>query len=218
VIFIRYLKNLNQIGKDKLFNKRKDDRRKSSSKSVRDKILIVCEGQKTEPQYFKSFPVNKEIVEVMIPDTGGYNTDSLVKKAIELMEEDKKQNKEYNQVWCVFDRDYFPAQNFNNAFILAERNQIRIAYSNEAFEVWYLLHFHYYQDACPRKEYEKRLTELLKKDYRKNDPKMYTLLESKQKEAIRNAQNLLKFHKEHSHDRENHPEKDNPSTTVFKFS
>jgi hypothetical protein len=111
--------------------------RKIDTKEVRQRFLIVCEGEKTEPNYFRNFRVPGK---VYCDVRGfGYNTVSLVRKTIELREQD-----EYDQVWCVFDRDSFPAQDFNNAIALADRNSIRVAYSNEAFELWYLLHFNFY--------------------------------------------------------------------------
>lgn len=108
----------------------------------------------------------------------------------------------------MFDRDSFPAQKFNEAVSLAKRTNIKIAYSNEAFELWYLLHFNYYQTAMTRSDYYDRLSKLLDKKYKKNQKDMYTLLESKQSIAIRNAKKLLRQYTPRN------PERDNPSTTV----
>lgn len=182
-------------------------RRKISCRVERDRILIVCEGEKTEPNYFKSFPVNPEIVEITVQGTG-YNTASLVKEAIRLRNENSKTP--YNQVWCVFDRDSFTVENFNSAFLLANRNNIRIAYSNESFELWYLLHFHYYNTPISRNRYIEKLNELLDHRYEKNSKNMYKFLkeDKKQDKAIKNAKKLLT-----TYARQN-PEKDNPSTTV----
>ncbi len=182
------LKSLNKLKRNKDF------------RPTRKKFLIVCEGEKTEPEYFKHFRVNRMLVEGL-----GANTVSLVKKAIEL-KDDPYTN--YDNVWCVFDRDSFPAQNFNNALSLAKKNDIQVAYSNEAFEIWYLLHFHYHTSATSREEYARMLTERLGSPYRKNDPSMYDKLFDLQETAIRNAENLLKSYTNHS------PEKDNPSTRV----
>ena len=43
-------------------------------------FLIVCEGEKTEPNYFRSFPVNKNLIRLDIKGEGK-NTKSLVEKA-----------------------------------------------------------------------------------------------------------------------------------------
>ena len=109
-------------------------------------FLIVCEGEKTEPNYFRSFPVDTKVIKLDIKGEGK-NTKSLVEKAIQLKKDSESDEKD--RFWCVFDRDKndknpHDAQNFNAAITLTKTNGIKVAYSNDAFEVWYLLHFHYY--------------------------------------------------------------------------
>ncbi|MEP7343188.1 MAG: RloB family protein [Acidobacteriota bacterium] len=79
---------------------------------------------------------------------------------------------------------------------------------NEAFELWYLLHFHYYDAAIPRREYCAKLTDLLGHKYEKNSKTIYDELLSRQATAIRNAEKLFSSYKPCK------PESDNPSTTV----
>jgi hypothetical protein len=190
------------------WEKTKDSgRRKVNSRNPRERILIVCEGEKTEPNYFRSFPVDKEVVEVDIYGEG-MNTDRLIEEVISMQEEAKRNGLIYNQVWCVLDRNSFPPQNFNRAIQLAESNKIRVAYSNEAFEIWYLLHFHYFVDAASRSQYKGRLSNLLNLPYKKNSETMYAELLTKQPTAIKNATKLLN---EYSPIK---PEANNPSTTV----
>ena len=136
----------------------------------------------------------------------------MVKKAIEI----SRQGKKYDQVWCVFERNSWKADDFNRAITYAEQNGIKVAYSNEAFELWYLLHFDYRDTAMSREGYKSALTDKLRKaglifskeEYRKNSQNMYQILESKQGRAIKNAKKLLE-----EYDPPN-PAKDNPSTTV----
>jgi hypothetical protein len=168
---------------------------------TRQRFLIVCEGEKTEPNYFKQFPLPPDSV-VDVRGIGA-NTLSLVREALELRREAK-----YDQVWCVFDHDSFPAQNFNAALELAEVNGIQVAYSNEAFELWYVLHFDYLNAGITRRDYITRLSKLLGRRYRKNSEAMYDEIVTRQKDAIRNAQRLLA---QYTPPR---PERDNPSTTV----
>jgi hypothetical protein len=127
----------------------------------------------------------------------------LVQAAIEIRKEGN-----YDEVWCVFDRDSFPANNFNNALILAQEKNIKVAYSNEAFELWYLLHFHFYQTGIPRHDYCKKLDKLLGHKYKKNSETIFEELEAFQSDAIRNARKLLEQYDSVK------PENDNPSTTV----
>src|ERR1700741_1402449 len=66
----------------------------------RPTILIVCEGENTEPSYFRQFKLSSATIK---PVGEGYNTNSLVQRAIYLSKE-----KHYDQVWCVFDADPKP--------------------------------------------------------------------------------------------------------------
>lgn len=180
--------------------KRSYSARTVETRETYERFLIVCEGEKTEPNYFKSFRVPRDVIDVR---GIGDNTIRIVEEAIRLKEKDS-----YDQVWCVFDRDSFPSDRFNAAFILSEENDIKIAYSNEAFELWYLLHFNYYDSAISRKQYGDKLSELLGYKYEKNSNSIYDDLLDKQPDAIRNAKKLLL-----NYNPEN-PEKDNPSTKV----
>lgn len=167
---------------------------------ARQRFLIVCEGGKTEPLYFERFRVPGLIVKV---EGLGMNTLSLVQKAIDLSEQG-----DYDQTWCVFDKDDFPDRNFNQAIALAEKNQIAVAYSNQAFELWYVLHFDYMHNAITRADYMRILDERLGHKYEKNSPTIYDEIRGHQATAIRNARNLLA---EYDPSR---PAKDDPSTTV----
>jgi len=177
--------------------------RSVDTREIHQRFLIVCEGEKTEPNYFNKFRTNRTVIVVK---GLGCNTVSLVNEAIEFMSKS-----EYDQVWCVFDRDIFPPENINAAFELAYRNGISIAYSNEAFELWYCLHFNYLDTAITRKDYCKKLSGYLEQKYEKNDEDMYENLLSRQSDAIRNAKKLLEQYNPPK------PAHDNPSTTVHRL-
>ncbi len=116
----------------------------------KQKILIYCEGENTEPSYFRKFRLSTAVVEAF---GQGRNTKSLVERAIEL-----KMKGDYDQVWCVFDGDDNSIQNFNEAVWLAEKNGFGIAYSIQAFEYWLILHFEDHQGGeMPRDDYNAKL-------------------------------------------------------------
>ncbi len=105
-------------------------------------ILIYCEGKNTEPSYFNKFRLSSLTVDTF---GEGRNTLSLVERAKKIS--DKKR---YDQVWCVFDADPKPdnpkqLENFNSAIFLAKKLGFGIAYSNQAFEYWLILHFEDHQ-------------------------------------------------------------------------
>lgn len=170
---------------------------------VRQRFLIVCEGEKTEPQYFERFRVPGLVVQV---EGVGMNTLSLVDKAKKIRAEG-----EYDQVWCVFDKDDFPIDQFENAIHQAHSEGMRVAYSNQAFELWYVLHFEYLHSAINRQTYMEKLDGHLNFKYRKNDPNIYQILLCKRESAIRNAQRLINEYGP------SHPGIDDPSTRVHEL-
>lgn len=118
-------------------------------------ILIVCEGENTEPSYFNQFRLSSATVK---PIGEGYNTTSLVNRAIQIASQGK-----YDQVWCVFDKDDFNENDFNNAILIAEANEFGVAYSNQAFEYWLILHFDDHQGSgMHRNNYNEKINNLLK--------------------------------------------------------
>tara|TARA_R110002124_G_scaffold97087_5_gene241903 strand:+ start:291 stop:869 length:579 start_codon:yes stop_codon:yes gene_type:complete len=146
----KHLENLNN-------SRRKEPNlaRNEPFKLVKPTILIVCEGQNTEPSYFRQFKLSTATI---IPIGEGYNTVSLVNRALQLSEE-----KAFEQVWCVFDKDDFDSTDFNSAIQIAEANNFGVAYSNQAFEYWIILHFNDHQGGgMHRNDYNDKINEQLK--------------------------------------------------------
>ncbi len=183
-------------------NSRGYSARKVNTKEIKQRFLIVCEGAKTEPNYFRSFRVPKVVIDIQ---GLGQNPTKLVQSAKELKSQG---DDDYDQVWCVFDRDSWTKQDFNSAISNAEKYGFEVAYSNEAFELWYVLHFEFLNTGIPREDYMKKLTFLLGKKYQKNSGNIYDDLIDRQDTAIKNAKKLLKQYEPQN------PEQDNPSTTV----
>ncbi|MFM8310051.1 MAG: RloB family protein [Microcystis aeruginosa] len=190
-------------------------RRQTKTRKTRKRFLIVCEGEKTEVNYFKAFDVPKKI-EVTVRGEGK-NSLSLVNKAIQIIDNLKKDDS-FDQIWCVFDKDNCSKEQFNQAERLAKEQNIKIAYSNEAFEIWFILHFQYLDIATSRSEYLTILTKQMKKygllnkkeKYAKNREDMYEKLKPYQTTAITNAAKLIQDRDE----AKKHPFDANPSTTV----
>jgi len=114
------------------------------------RILIVCEGAETEPNYFLALRnyLKLSLVEVTIEARGGVPI-SLVEKADQVAAQRKKDVRSamtsassFEEVWCVFDVEN-PYQNptFAEAVRKADERKYALAISNPAFEFWYILHF-----------------------------------------------------------------------------
>ncbi len=192
---------------------------KRQPRIIRCSILIVCEGTKTEPAYFKAFAQKQQGIIVYDIDVQGRGrgTKDVVMEAIRL-----KEKNDYDRVWAVFDKDEFPAKDFNEAIGIAKRNGIGTAWSNEAFELWYLYHFQNVTTGVSRKDYEEKISAAvnssflfkskLKYRYAKNNPDNFEIMTKfgSMENAIRYAESK---HREYRDDARYAEQ--NPCTTVY---
>lgn len=111
------------------------------------RLLAVCEGAVTEPEYIKGFSALRRNPLVEIEVAGDHGVPRTLveaaKKARDRALSDAKaqgdENLSFDEIWCVFDVDDHPA--LNDAIQMARDNGIQIAVSNPSFELWLLLHF-----------------------------------------------------------------------------
>lgn len=153
-------------------SKEEDVVKKVEQRQERKYFLIVCEGEKTEPNYFRYFKnkLPKHLLNTVELIGEGDNTVNVVKKAISLKFDRLEDpiNPEYDEVWAVFDKDDFPNERINSAFNLAKQNEVKCAFSNQSFELWYVLHFQYLDANLHRSQYIDILSDLLGLKYEKN--------------------------------------------------
>ena len=198
--------------------------RELKSLEIRNLFRIYCEGENTEPEYFKSFPVNTE---TKVEAIGlGRSKTSLVGKTIQLLSQDQllKRQKNYDadrQLWVVFDYDIRHEANeafdFNNAIEFAHQNGLHVAYSNDSFELWFLLHSRYHDTAITRREYNEILSSELNCNYeevgktKEFSRNLYQVFLPTQNEAIQNARRLFNRYQHLNYHEQN------PCTTVFQL-
>lgn len=206
--------------RNKAWNKKnKTSRYKIDSKAVRKVILIVTEGL-TEKLYFGSFRVPS--LSLKIIDLQGQSKLRLIEATAEI---EKNSEVDYDEVWCVFDMDIRKGDkelaDYDNAIHKANDLGYHSAYSNDAFEVWFYLHYHYTDQEKLRTFYYKFLSEQWNINYEKYGKKrdfskrIFQLLkdddEASQSRAIKNAKKLfdkqrgLAYHKQ------------NPISQVYKL-
>lgn len=189
----------------------------ATNKKIR--YIIYCEGERTEPNYFKDVkrviedPANprsaiyRERIVIEEPRGKGMNTESLVQAAIDEVKEAKLQN---TQVWIVYDKDDFSDESFNACVEKAKKAkdnasnvEYKLAWSNQSFELWYVLHFCYLDAAIHRSDYIKTLTEVFRergiaKCYKKNMSGTFSLmcLHGDPYLAVKSARRLRKMFRE----------------------
>lgn len=183
--------------------------KKRESRNVRmhpEYHLIVTEGTKTEPSYFRAFrdSINKNHkgrIRLDICGTG-MNTLSIVDRAVAIV---KNSPNQYKHVWIVYDTDDFPSEDIDRTEKvckeLSAKDKDNIAYhalwSKQCIELWFLLHFDFMHSDLQRHLYFPKLSDYLKKEgkedgYRKDREDMFNILKPYINNAIRNAEKLEK--------------------------
>jgi hypothetical protein len=120
-------------------------RRRLPRREVFPRVLIVCEGIRTELGYFRALR-HIERIPIELEIFAGGTPKTLVGVAVKRKKEAELQakrsrdpNSSCEQVWCVFDVDEHPY--LAEAKQQAADNGIQVALSNPCFELWVLLHF-----------------------------------------------------------------------------
>lgn len=171
------------------------------------RYYIFCEGQQTEPSYFNGFkqyiednPIYKDMVLIEIEPCQA-ETMRVIGRAEKYVKENKIQK---GQIWCVYDKDSFPAKDFNGveerAKQLNKNNddlKYYTAWSNECIEYWFILHFAYYDSNNHRSQYSIFLNEKFQQlgigKYQKNMKDIFDILmkNGNPKLAIRYAKKII---------------------------
>lgn len=145
--------------------------RKKAIRESYDRILIVCEGSKTEPLYFNEirqfYRLNTTNIQVLPSE---YGTEP--QQIVDFARDKCLETKQWEKVYCVFDRDEHLT--FNNALLSAKardkkfknelKKPIRFFAINSipCFELWFLLHF----ECHKRETHRSELRQLLRRDSR----------------------------------------------------
>lgn len=183
------------------------DRKQDNLEKIDFRYYIFCEGEQTEPNYFKGFkkwieenPTYKDAVLIKIEPCAA-DTMRVIGKAEEYVEREKLKK---GQIWCVYDKDSFDKGNFNaveeRAKNLNKQNsdlQYHAAWSNECIEIWFVLHFSNYVSNNHRTEYIKFLNEKFEElnigKYEKNNSDIFDILlnNGNPRLAIRYAKRII---------------------------
>jgi len=213
------------MGTDNLFHMRKarlaeSHRREKAKYDPYERVLIVCEGKKTEPYYFRGLCQDLRLnpKNVVIEDRkSGLDPKRLVTFAVETF----KKGRDFDRVYCVFDKDkhasYNDALEKIRATRLAGGATLHAITSVPCFEIWLLLHFTYttrpFSTAGDDSDCALVIEELDRKGrirgYEKGSTGIFQAISYKLEKAIRNAEKLEDFHKT--------SQTDNPSTKVHKL-
>ncbi|MFQ2604484.1 RloB family protein [Aeromonas caviae] len=142
------------MGSDDLFHKKKAKKakelaRKKSKRESYDRVLIVCEGEKTEPNYFNELIRSYKLssANVAVDGTSGSSPISVFRRANELYESERVKNIPFDKVYCVFDKDSHESyqETLDAISRKTPKNIFYACTSVPCFEFWLLLHYGYRQ-------------------------------------------------------------------------
>jgi len=146
-------------------NRERREGRRPAFRDPKPTILVISEGDATEPEYLHGFrdACRNPRVTIEVANEHGVPM-TLVRIAKEYKEEasiraarEKDENLAYDSVWCVFDIDDHP--DIGAAKEMARDNDIRLAISNPCIELWLLLHFRENPGMQSRATMKKKLKE-----------------------------------------------------------
>ncbi|EJL6524885.1 RloB family protein [Vibrio cholerae] len=140
------------MGSDNLHHKRKakaekELSRRKSKRSSYEKILIVCEGEKTEPNYFNEQVNHYKLntANVAVDGKCGSSPKSVFDRAKDLAQIEERRGDAYDRVYCVFDKDSHEsyAQTLVDIDNYKSNSKFIAVTSVPCFEYWLLLHFEF---------------------------------------------------------------------------
>lgn len=186
-------------------------RRARASREPAAAILIVTEGQVSEPVYFKELRNHMKLptVEMVVEPAGMGDPQRLAERACEISEARRRSAKRqklgisqarvFDELWIVFDTDAPAAQGrLAGGLSFAKERGVKCAHSTPCFEFWLLLH-HLFSTAPMRTcaEVIRRLSYAIGKPYTKNSndsaetiPPMVERIET----ALEHARGVREYH------------------------
>ena len=197
-------------------------RREGRSRMVQmTRHLVVSEGKETEPRYFEGVraalgAANGRKVAIVVKGTGKHTLD-LLDFAVEHC---RYAPETFDHVWLVFDKDDFPAADFDAmerkcAELSDGSRTFHALWSNPCFELWPLLHLRYTTAPMTATECQRALAQAMSKDlgveYRKNLGGLFGMVDGQRAEALHRVQRLEAHHGELGNAK---PSAQNPSTKV----
>ena len=193
-------------------------KRREAFKEPRKSILIVCEGEKTEPIYFNALKETLRLIMVDVEIVGeGGAPITVVNRAIARREERKQIAKksltktEYEVIYCVVDVDTH--ETLDQAIDKARGNEICVILSNPCFEYWYILHFRKTSAPFNRSKDAKAALRREHSAYSESDTTIFNVVYPKTSDAIKHSKEVLN---EQHNDAEDLRDC-NPSTHVHKI-
>jgi hypothetical protein len=194
-------------------------RGKKQHRQVHPKIYVWSHTEKAEIEYFQEFKQYLESDLLMPQKKLCWTPQELLAEIIEWKIENIC-DEDGDQVWCIFDIDDFykkDEKGLIESVKKATKNNVKIAYINECFELWILLHF---QNTTTPIKRGKNIETKIQKEFKKNklgvfkkNQKVFNLLLPFQPVALKNAKYSVKNYEKIKWE-DKMSTKGNPSTSI----
>ncbi len=171
--------------------------RQNPPEQIKDRLLILCEGIETEPNYFKAikkdlqYARNLAATRIVVHETKINTAKELVNLALSLKKEAEKERNPFQQIWVVVDRDGYTKH--PESFDRAKATGIQIAFSSACFEFWYLLHFEFSTSGFSDCDAVIKKLKIHLPNYGKNYDH-YAVLKPRTELAITNGEKIVKHY------------------------
>lgn len=196
-------------------------KRKRSTRKTRIEnkaVLIALEDTKSSKYYFEALIKDKKLTgSIVFAKHIGTDPNKVLEAIVKHEREHPKEK--YEKRWIVIDKDDWSKDQIKGTIERARSLGICVAMSNEAYELWILLHFksvtRYMSRTDLNRELHKIFQERFSIDYAKSSQDIYSFTVGLQPAAIHNAKKLLKKHTEVNDDIS--PYDCNPMTMIFEL-
>lgn len=187
---------------------------------IKYKILIVGEGQETEPNYFHGLKKEDSVATrfaVTVKKGHGRTPEAVLDEALKYENTAELRKEYYDQIYCVIDVEGSSNRSsLDKAMTLAAQKQIKMILSNPCFEVWILAHFKktagYFLN-CDAAIV--RLSKYWKSSYKQEYRKENKLIYARIKDRIHDAIDRARWVRESHHDASANIADCNSSTDVY---
>ena len=196
-------------------------KKKRSSRKIRVEnkaVLIALEDTKSSKYYFEALIKDKKLTgAIVFAKHIGTDPNNVLEAIVKHEREHLKEK--YEKRWIVIDKDDWSKDQINGTIERARGLGICVAISNEAYELWILLHCKPVTRYMNRIELNHELNKVFKGrfniDYTKSSQDVYSFTVGLQATAIQNAKKLLKRHNEVNDGIS--PYDCNPMTMIFEL-
>ncbi len=203
------------MGTDDIYKKKRSTRKTRVENKA---VLIALEDTKSSKYYFEALIKDKKLTgAIVFAKHIGTDPNNVLEAIIKHEREHPKE--QYEKRWIIIDKDDWSKDQINGTIERSRALGICVAISNEAYELWILLHFKSITRFMSRTDLNRELNKIFKDrfgvEYDKSSQDVYSFTVGLQATAIAHAKRLIERHNEVNDGI--YPYDCNPITMIFEL-